>query len=138
MELEFHAGFFKQLDFCKIKFLVETRFSKNRVSKQGHISKQFQTNDILLESLAKGVKPIFGQFSWVRRLGNTASHEAANFSLTSYQSFVNNGNLSTVLEFVCISLFGLILLQIIKKINKNHTSKVIHTIYLATRWFLGV
>ena len=29
MELEFHAGFFKQLDFRQIKFFIETRFSKN-------------------------------------------------------------------------------------------------------------
>ena len=32
-ELEFHAGFFKQLNFHRIKFSIETRFSKNRVSK---------------------------------------------------------------------------------------------------------
>ena len=41
------------------------------------------------------------KFSWVRRLGNPAAHEAAKFALTSYQSFFNNGNLPTVLEFVC-------------------------------------
>ena len=41
------------------------------------------------------------KFSWVRRLGNAAGHEAAKFALTSYQSFFNNGNLPTVLESVC-------------------------------------
>ena len=37
MELEFHAGFFKKLDFQQIEFFIETQFSKNRVSKQRHI-----------------------------------------------------------------------------------------------------
>ena len=32
-ELEFHAGFYKKLDFRQIKFFIETQFSKNRVSK---------------------------------------------------------------------------------------------------------
>ena len=39
MELEFHAGFFKQLDFRQIEFFIETRFSKNRVLKQRYIPK---------------------------------------------------------------------------------------------------
>ena len=37
MELEFHAGFFKQLNFRQIEFFIETQFSKNRVLKQEHI-----------------------------------------------------------------------------------------------------
>ena len=41
------------------------------------------------------------KFSWVRRLGNAAAHEAAKFALTSCQSFFNNGNLLVVLEYVC-------------------------------------
>ena len=53
MELEFHAGFFKQLDFRQIEFFIETRFSKNQVSKQGHIPKWFQTRGILLESFGE-------------------------------------------------------------------------------------
>ena len=44
---------------------------------------------------------VLSLFSWVRRLGNAAAHEAAKFSLTSYQSFFNNGNLLTVLESIC-------------------------------------
>ena len=43
MELEFHVGFFKQLDFRRIEFFIETRFSKNRVLKHGHFPKLFQT-----------------------------------------------------------------------------------------------
>ena len=41
------------------------------------------------------------KFSGVRRLGNAATHKAAKFSLTSCQSFFNNGNLLVVLEYVC-------------------------------------
>ena len=36
MELEFHVKFFTLLDFYQIEFFIETRFSKNRVSKHGH------------------------------------------------------------------------------------------------------
>ena len=39
MELEFRAGFFKKLNFRQIEFFIESQFSKNRVSKQGHIPK---------------------------------------------------------------------------------------------------
>ena len=63
MELEFHAGFFKKLDFQQIEFFIETQFSKN----------EFQNMDISLNSFRheafsqkvwlKGVKPNFGQDS---------------------------------------------------------------------------
>ena len=42
MELEFHVKFLTLLDFHQIKFFffyIETQFSKNRVSKQGHFTK---------------------------------------------------------------------------------------------------
>ena len=39
MELEFHVGFFKKLDFRQIGFFIKTQFFKNQVSKQRHISK---------------------------------------------------------------------------------------------------
>ena len=41
-ELEFHAGFYKKLDFRQIKFFIETQFSKNRVSKQEYFLNQFR------------------------------------------------------------------------------------------------
>ena len=39
--------------FQKSSFTFETRFSKNQVSKQGHIPKWFQTRGILLESFGE-------------------------------------------------------------------------------------
>ena len=40
MELKFHVKFLTLLDFHQIEFfLIETRFSKNRVSKHGHFPK---------------------------------------------------------------------------------------------------
>ena len=39
MEFEFHIKFLALLDFHRIKFFIETRFSKNQVSKYGHFTK---------------------------------------------------------------------------------------------------
>ena len=39
MEFEFHIKFLTLLDFHQIKFFIETWFSKNRVSKQGHFAR---------------------------------------------------------------------------------------------------
>ena len=39
MELEFHVKFLTLLDFYQIDFFIETRFSKNRVSKQEHFTR---------------------------------------------------------------------------------------------------
>ena len=36
MDLKFHVVFFEQLDFRQIEFFIETRFSKNSVSKHWH------------------------------------------------------------------------------------------------------
>ena len=39
MELEFHVKFHTLLDFYQIEIFIETRFSKNRVSKQEHFAR---------------------------------------------------------------------------------------------------
>ena len=63
MELEFHVKFLTLLDFHKIMFFIETRFSKNRVSKQGHFTRQFQNMSIFATSFGqKGQMPILTLF----------------------------------------------------------------------------
>ena len=72
MELEFHLNIFEELEFnnsssnffffFNFQFAI-TQLSKNRISKQEHFPKQFQTMGILLESFGKRDKcpfwPIF-------------------------------------------------------------------------------
>ena len=67
--------FLLKLDFLKIEFFIETRFSKNRVSKQRHFARKFQNRCILLESFSKRDKCPF----W-------PSNRDVNFALRRFSS----------------------------------------------------